>query len=184
MRLDRGGDAAPGSSSGVSAPNVPSCIAAPGAAGDLRELGVVDVAHVASVELAERRERDVLDVEVQAHADRVGGDEAVDLAGLEHRDLRVARARRERAEHHGRAAASLAQALGELVDVRHRERDDRAARRQTRASGVAPAYERRESRGCSTCRAVGHELAERAAHRVGAEDQVSWRPARARGAAT
>ena len=78
---------------------------AAGAAGDLRELGGVERARAAAVELAQPREGDVVDVEVEPHADGVGGDEVVDLAGLEERHLGVARARRERAEHHRRAAA-------------------------------------------------------------------------------
>ena len=47
-------------------------------------------------------------VHVEAHADRVGGDEVIDLAGLVHRDLGVAGARAERAHHHGGAAALAA----------------------------------------------------------------------------
>ena len=35
----------------------------------------------------------MIDVEVEPHADRVGGDQVIDVAGLEHRDLRVAGAR-------------------------------------------------------------------------------------------
>ena len=77
--------------------------------------------------LCEAREGHVVDVEVEAHADRVGGDQVVHLARLVERDLGVARPRRQRAEHDGRAAALPAQALGHRVDVRDREHDDRAA---------------------------------------------------------
>ena len=70
----------------------------------------------------------MIDVEVEPHADRVGGDEIIDVAGLVERDLRVARARRERAEHHRRAAALAADQFGDGVDLLGRERDDGRAR--------------------------------------------------------
>ena len=73
---------------------------APGAAGDLRHLGRAQAALLAAVELRQAGEGDVGHVHVEAHADRVGGDQVLDLAGLVHRDLGVAGARRERAQHH------------------------------------------------------------------------------------
>ena len=66
---------------------------APGAAGDLRELGRIEPAELVAVILAVGSERDVIDVEVQPHADGVGGDEIIDVAVLEHLNLRIARAR-------------------------------------------------------------------------------------------
>ena len=77
-------------------------------------------------------EGDVVDVEVEPHADRVGGDEVIDVAGLEELDLRVAGARRERAEHHRGAAALAADQLGDGVDLLGREGDDGGAARQAR----------------------------------------------------
>lgn len=148
-----------------------------GAAGDLAELRVLDVADVLAVELAERGERDVLDVEVQAHADRVGGDEPVDLAGLEHRDLRVARARAERAEHDGRAALPRGDPIGDLVDVRHRERDDGASRREAGERRRAGVRAPREARVLDVARGRD-ELAQRGAHRLGAEQPGLRAPAR------
>ena len=74
----------------------------------------------------------MVDVEVEPHADRVGGDEIIDIAGLVDLDLGVAGARRERAEHHGRAAALAADQLGDGVDLLDREGDDGRARRQAR----------------------------------------------------
>jgi hypothetical protein len=66
----------------------------PGAAGDLRHLGHRQATLPLAVELVEAGERDVRDVHVQPHTDRIGRDQIIDLAGLEHRDLRVAGARR------------------------------------------------------------------------------------------
>ena len=66
---------------------------ASGAPGDLREFGRVEAAELIAVLFAVGGEGDVIDVEVEPHADRVGGDEIIDVAVLEHRHLRVARAR-------------------------------------------------------------------------------------------
>ena len=67
---------------------------ASGAAGDLAELGSGEVAVLVAVELAVLREGDMVEVEIEAHADRIGGDEVVDVARLVERDLGVAGARR------------------------------------------------------------------------------------------
>ena len=56
---------------------------APGPPGDLADLLRVEPAHAPAVELAQAGEGDMVDVHVQAHADRVGGDQEIDLAGLE-----------------------------------------------------------------------------------------------------
>ena len=119
---------------------------AAGAAGDLRELRRVELAELIAVELAVGGERDVVDVEVEAHADRVGGDEIIDVAGLVERDLGVARARRQRAEHHRGAAALAADQLGDRVDLVGRECDDRGAARQPRQLLLAGEGQRREPR--------------------------------------
>ena len=98
-----------------------------GAAGDLAELGRVEAADLVAVELAVGGEGDVVDVEVEAHADGVGGDEVVDIAVLVELDLGVAGARRERAQHHGGAAALAADQFGDGVDLVGREGDDGAS---------------------------------------------------------
>jgi hypothetical protein len=82
-----------------------------------------------AVELAVVGEGDVVDVEVEAHADGVGGDEEVDVARLVHLDLRVAGARRQRPHHHGGAAALAADQFGDGVDLVGREGDDGRAPR-------------------------------------------------------
>ena len=66
---------------------------AAGAAGDLADLLGIEPARAPAVELAQAGEGDMVDVHVEAHADRVGGDQEVDLAGLVERDLGVAGAR-------------------------------------------------------------------------------------------
>ena len=88
-----------------------------GAAGDLAHLGRREFAILEAVEFAVLGEGDMVDVEVQTHADRVGGDEIVDVAGLVEQDLRIAGARRERTEDDGGAAALAPDQLGDGVDL-------------------------------------------------------------------
>src|SRR5262249_22215329 len=68
---------------------------AAGTAGDLGGFGRVEPAELVAVKLAVGGEGDVIDVEVEAHADGVGGDKIVYVAGLVELDLGVAGARRQ-----------------------------------------------------------------------------------------
>ena len=97
---------------------------APGAAGDLADLGLGQRTRRAAVELAQAGEGDVMDVHVEAHADGVGRHQVVDLARLVEFDLGVAGARAERPHDDGRAAALAADQLGDAVDLGRREGDD------------------------------------------------------------
>ena len=117
---------------------------AAGAAGDLRELRRVEPAELIAVIFAVGGEGDVIDVEIQPHADGVGGDEIIDVAVLEHLDLRIARARRQRAQHDGSAAMLPADQFGDGVDFIGRERDDRGASRLARDLAVAGEFELRQ----------------------------------------
>ncbi len=63
---------------------------AAGAARDLGEFGRIEAAELIAVILAVGGERDVIDVEVEPHAHRIGRDQVIDVAGLEHRHLRIA----------------------------------------------------------------------------------------------
>ena len=121
---------------------------AAGAAGDLRELGRVEPAKLIAVIFAVGGKGDVIDVEIEAHADGVGGDEIIDVAVLEQLDLRVAGARRQRAQHHGGAAMLALDQLGDGVDLVRRERDDRGPSRLARDLAVAGKFQLRESRSC------------------------------------
>ena len=102
----------------------------PGAAGDLRHLGRRQAAMLEAVELVVLREGDVVDIEIQPHADGVGRDKVIDVAGLVELDLRVARARRERAQDDGRSPPLAADQLGDGIDLVGREGDDGRAARQ------------------------------------------------------
>ncbi len=110
----------------------------------------------------------MVEIHVEAHADRVGGDEIIDLARLEQSDLRVARARRQGAQHHGGAAALAPHQLGEREHVGDGEGDDGAARRQARHLLGADIAQRGKARPADELR-LGHESPQQRANGVGAE---------------
>ena len=119
---------------------------AAGAAGDLAQLDEVEVPAGAPVELGELGERHVVDVEVQPHADGVGGRQIVDFAALVQGDLGVARTRRQGPEHDGGAPAARPHPFREVVDARRRESHDRRARRQRPDLQAAPVAQGRQPR--------------------------------------
>ena len=119
---------------------------APGAAGDLRQLGGGQAPQIAPVELPRGGEGDVVDVHVEAHSDRIGGDQVVDLAGLIHRHLGIAGSGAEGAEHHRGAAPLAADQLGQRIDVCGGEGDDGGTWRQARDLSRTTVGEGREPR--------------------------------------
>ena len=119
---------------------------APGAAGDLREFGRIETAELITVIFAVGGERDVIDVEIEPHSDGIGGDQIIDVAGLEHRHLGVAGARRQRSQHHRGAAMLALDQFGDGVDFVGRKRDDRGAPRLPRDLAVAGEFKLRQPR--------------------------------------
>src|SRR5262249_30744568 len=75
-----------------------------------------------AVEFAVGGKRDVIDVEVEPHADGVGSDEVFDVTRLVERDLRIARARAQRSQHDGGASALATDQLGDGMDCVGRAR--------------------------------------------------------------
>ncbi len=136
----------------------PVALVAAGASRDLRHFGDGQAAVAASVEFLQPGERDVRHVHVEAHADGVGRDQIIDLAALEHRDLGIARGRRQGAHHHRRAAAEAAQHLRQRVDLLGRECDDCGARRKARKLGAAAVTQGRKARAADDF-GVGKQLA-------------------------
>lgn len=116
------------------------------APGDLAHLGKVQVAELEAVELARAGEGDVVDVEIEAHADRVGGDQEVDLAVLVQLDLGIAGARRQCPQDDGGAAALAPDQFGDGIYVLGGERDDGAARGQACQLARAGIGELRQAR--------------------------------------
>ena len=79
----------------------------------------------AAVVLAQGREGNVLDVEVQAHTDGIGRHQVVHIPCLVHRHLGISSPWRERAQHHRRAPVNPTEALGILIDPLGAEGDHR-----------------------------------------------------------
>ena len=119
---------------------------APGAPGDLSDFFGPQGAHNGPVEFLPGGEGDMVDIHVDAHSDRIGGDHEIDFARLIERHLRVARARAERAQDHGSSAALAPHRIGEAVNVLDRERDDGGTAGQARKllrSGIGQVGETR-----------------------------------------
>src|SRR5262249_43237235 len=96
-------------------------------AGGRRPFRRVELSKLVAVEFAVRGKGDVIDVEVEPHANGVGSDQVFDVTGLVERDLRIARARAQRPQHHRSAAALASDQLGDGIDFFGRERDDSGA---------------------------------------------------------
>ena len=141
-----------------------------GAPGDLAELRRIEPAIVPAVELAVAGEGDVVDVEVQTHSDGVGRNDVVDVAGLVHVDLGVARARRQGAQHHGGTATLAADPFGNRVDLLRRERDHGGARRQPRDLLLAGEGQLRHA-GTGDDVGTGQQRLQRPFHRTGPDEQ-------------
>ena len=141
-----------------------------GAAGDLCEFGRIELAELIAVELAVGRERDVVDIEVEPHADGIGCHQIVDLAGLVEIDLGVARARRQRTEHDCGAAALAADQFGDGVNFFGRERHDGGTARQSGEFFLARKGELRQARTAHHAGAGQQPLDDRP-HGGGAEHQ-------------
>ena len=91
----------------------------------------------AAVEFRARGKHDPVHIQVQPHADRVRGNDIIDLAGLVELDLRIARARAERPHDDGRPALLAAQQLANRIDLIGAERDDGRPFRQLCDLGMA-----------------------------------------------
>ena len=74
----------------------------------------------------------MVDVKVQPHADRIGGNDVVDFAILEQGDLLVARLRAQCTHDHCGAATKSPQHFGHAVDLLGTKSDDRASGRKAR----------------------------------------------------
>src|SRR3546814_14940207 len=104
----------------------------PGASGNLAHFRRIEVPELVSVELPLLSEGDVIDVEIEPHADRIRGDEIFDVPLLIKTDLGIAGARAERAENNGGSTALAADQFRDRIDLVRREGDDGRALRQAR----------------------------------------------------
>ena len=146
------------------------------ATGDLAELRGFQPAVMPAVELAVAGEGDVVDIEIEPHADGVGRDDIIHLAGLVERHLRVAGARAQRAKHHRRAAPLAADEFGDGVNLLRREGDNGAAGRQAGNLAFAGEGQGRQARAGDDRRA-GQKALDDLAHGRGADDPGFLAPA-------
>ena len=147
-----------------------------GAAGNLREFRVVEPAKAEPVEFLVRRERHMVDVEIESHADRIGRHQIIHVTGLIELDLGIAGPRGEGSQHHRRAATLAADELGDGVDLLGRERHDGGAAGKARHLLLAREGKLREARPCHHMDARHQRLDERA-HGVRPDQQGLVAPA-------
>ena len=143
---------------------------AAGAACNLRAFGERKRAVSASIIFCARGKHDAGDIQVEAHADRVGGDDVIDFARLVERDLRIARPRAERAHDDRRAALLPAEEFGDRVHFLGAEGDDGGAFRQLgdlRMARIAQLGKARPRFGLDP----ELERLQQRAHRIGAEQK-------------
>ena len=117
-------------------PKVPSRKA--GTARDLGRFRRRQAPHLAAVELHVGGQRHMPEIEVQPHADGIGGDKEIDIAILIQLDLRVAGPRAEPPHHDGGAATLAAHQLGDL-QISATPKATMALRRGRRVSFFDPA---------------------------------------------
>jgi hypothetical protein len=85
-----------------------------------------------AVEFARSGKGDVIDVQIEPHADRIRRHQEINVTGLVQRDLSITRARAQGPEHDRGAAALAAQQLGNGINLACRKGDDCRARRKPR----------------------------------------------------
>ncbi len=141
-----------------------------GAARDLGKLGGRQIAMHAPIEFAGAGECDVIHIEIEAHADRVGRDKEIHVARLIESDLRVARARAQCAEHDRRTSALPADEFRDRVDIAGREGNDSRPALQPRNFLLARIGQLGQARAGDEIRAR-YQFADRVAHRLSAEKQ-------------
>ncbi|MNL16614.1 hypothetical protein D3C87_1376660 [compost metagenome] len=114
--------------------------------GNLRHFGRIEIAELVSVEFPVLCEGDMVDIEVEAHADRIGGHQIFDITFLIKADLRIAGARAERSKHDGGAAALAADQFGDRINLVGRKGDNRGPLRQARDLLLARIKKLRQAR--------------------------------------
>ena len=147
-----------------------------GPAGDLRQLGIVELAEAKAVEFLVGGECHMVDVEVKAHADRIGRDQVIHVARLVELDLGIAGAGGQCAQHHRCPAALPADQLGDRIDLLGREGDDGGPARQARNLLFAREGQLRQTRPGHHVDA-GHQRLDERPHGVGADQEGFVPPA-------
>src|SRR5712671_6781466 len=143
---------------------------AAGAAGELGKFSRTEATELIAVELAVRRKCHVTDVKIEPHADRIRGDEIVDIAGLVEFDLGIASARRKCAQHNGGAATLPPDQLRDGVNLVGGKRHDRGTARLARNLLLARVNELRQA-GAAEDIGARQQLFHHRTNRGGAQNQ-------------
>ena len=91
---------------------------------DLAEFARQKITEADAIEFSRACESDMVEIEIEAHANGVGRHEEIHIARLIQLDLRVACARAERAEHDGSSAPLAADQFGDRIDIIGGKSDD------------------------------------------------------------
>ena len=98
------------------------------AACDLGQLVGGQRAHAPPIKFRQRRKSNMINVQVQSHANRIGRDQKIDFTVLIHVDLCIARARAQRTHHYGRTALLTADQFSDGIDTINGKSDNGRAR--------------------------------------------------------
>ena len=142
----------------------------PGPARNLRQLLRVEWPHPSPVEFCGGRKRDVLDVEIETHADGIGSNKVIHVAVLIQSHLGVPGARRQRPHHHRAATLLPPDQFRNRIDVFDREADNGTSGRHPADLPRPGAGQRRHPLAFKK-RHMRHEPGNRAAHGVRAKKQ-------------
>ena len=99
-----------------------------GAACDLGQLVRGQRTHAPPIKFRERRKGNMVNVQIQPHANRICRNQKINLAILIHVDLRIARARTERTHDNGRPPLLTADQLSDSIDIINGKSDNGRAR--------------------------------------------------------
>src|SRR6202023_4023878 len=141
-----------------------------GAARDLRKLRRGEPAKLITIKLAVGSERDVINIQIEPHPDRVGRDEIFDVAGLIELNLCVAGSRRERTKNNRCAAPLPANEFGNGIDLLGGERDNCRPTGKPADLFLSGERELRQARPGDDVRS-GQKPLDEGAHRLGSEHQ-------------
>ena len=107
-------------------------------AGNLRHLRRRQSAHPPSIIFDIGRQRDMAEIQIESHADRIGRNQEINIAILVEINLRIAGTRAEPAHDNSRPTTLAAHEISDLVDISDAKGNDRAARqaRQLARAGI------------------------------------------------
>ncbi len=137
----------------------------PGAPGNLSDLRRGQGTPAGTIEFAQLGEGNMVNVHIQPHANRIGGDQIIDLSGLIHLHLGIAGAGAQCAQDNRRAAALLADRLCQFIDLIDRKGDNRTAPFQA-VEFLCPGIAEGRQAGAAFDHRIGDQMPDQARHAV------------------